>query len=522
MTEPTDNKAVKNTFTFKRFLKCIGIAIEWLFIILLGEMLIVGAILHISWKVFLLLFCLILLAFIPKCIRKYNYVPVILLLIICNIWVLTPDRDHTWMPFTFDAELAELESEHTIADEDNAAAIYHELIEKHEDTIFHPNLFDFNTYALDLRKAFSTENYPAISKMITDQQDTITALLKAAEYDKCHFAIPHDLAAVKAQHERLFIFKYLCRLLLNSANNDIGDGRFDKAITKQLAVLKIADHLYQQRALFDNSAAACIELMAFENINNFVIRHCADPADLDRIALHLKLTDEYFPGNWPAIYGSLKLLSKNMVGLLYEVHPDGRTRRSHNITPTLNRQFGTKMRISPFQMTIVKAGAIGHWFVLPSTPQAAGDVIDTAFDDFSPTQSSDLSMPPRPKLRLNYKHVTHRAAHYFAKWYYSIETQSRTRISAARASAILIALKRYHLDYQAYPDSLDQLAGLPAQALVDTANGCDFVYKPQGDSFILYSTGRNKIDDGGVKSPPLEFDDVRHWPPEMPTSPKLQ
>ena len=238
--------------------------------------------------------------------------------------------------------------------------------------------------------------------------------------------------------------------------------------------------------------------------------------------MHLKLTDEYFPANWNAIYASLNLLTKNMVAMLYEIHPDGRIRRSHTIAPTINRQFDAKMRISPFQMSIVKAGAIGHWLVLPPTPKAAADIIDTAFNHYSPTASADLSMPARPKLRLNFKHVTQRCAHYCGKWYYSIETQSKTSTSAARASTILIALKRYHLANQVYPDSLEQIEGLPALALIDTVNDRAFVYKKTGDDFLLYSTGRNKIDDGGTKMPALNFDDVRAWPPELPSPPSAK
>jgi len=522
MSEPTDNNTVKNTSRSGRFLKCFMVAIKWFFIFLFAEMLVVGVMLHISWKIFLLLFVLIFLALIPKRIRKYNYIPVIILLTACNIWILVPDRDHTWVPFTFDGELSELESKYNIPDEANAAAIYSSFIEKYMDTTLHPNLFDFETHSLDYNKAFSTENYPELSKMITDQQATIDTLLKAAEYDKCRFAIPDDLAAIKDQHQRLFVFKYLGRLLINSANNDIGDNRFDQAVAKQLAALKIADHLYQQRTLLDNSAAVCIEIMALGNMNNFVMQHCTDPDVMDRLAGHLKLTDEYFPNNWPDIYGSLNLVVKNMVAMLYEVHPDGRVRRSHSLVPTINRQFGAKMRISPFQMTIVKAGAIGHWFVLPSTPRRAGNVIDEAFEYFSPTSRDDMSMPSGPKLRLNYKYVTERGARYCAQWYYSIETQSKTVASANRASGILCAIRKYYLENNRYPESLDDLTGMDPVALIDASNDESFVYKLMEDSFLLYSTGRNKIDEGGIKIPCRDYDDVRHWPQEPPEEAKLQ
>ena len=147
MSKPTDNKGA-HKFTFKSFLKCLGKGIEWLFIILLAEMVIIGVMFHIPWKVLLLLFCLAALAFIPKRIRKYNYVPVIILVTVCNIWILVPDRDHTWIPFTFDDELAALESQYTITDEDNAAVIYQKIVDRYKDKIFHPNISDFKKYDL--------------------------------------------------------------------------------------------------------------------------------------------------------------------------------------------------------------------------------------------------------------------------------------------------------------------------------------------------------------------------------------
>jgi hypothetical protein len=522
MIEPTDNETVKNSFTFKRFLKCVGIALKWFLVILFVESLVVGFVLRIPWKIFFVFFCLTGLVFIPKRFRKYSYISVIILLVICNIWVLVPDKDRRWMPFRFDVEFAEFESKRIVPDQSNAAVIYRGLIDKYGDSMFHPSSFDFNDYNLDFNEPFSTENYPELSKMITDQQYTITTLLKAAEYDKCYFAIPNDLDSIKYQHRRLFVFKWLSNLLLHSANNDIGDNRFDQAITKQFALLKMADHLYQQRTLFDNSAAISIELMALENINRFIMQCCTDPAEVDRIASQLKLTDEYFPNNWPDIYDSLKLLGKNMVAMLYEVHPDGRIRRSHNIGTTVNRLLNAKMRISSFYMTIIKAGTVAHWFVLPSTPQTAAGIIDTAFDYYSPTSSADMSMPSRPKLHLNYKYFIRRNAYYCGKWYYAIETQSKTRISANRATTILCAIKKYHLKNNRFPESLDDLSEIDSMALTDSANGEAFVYRRTGDDFLLYSTGRNRIDENGMKMPILKMDDVRAWPPEPPEVLKLQ
>jgi hypothetical protein len=43
-------------------------------------------------------------------------------------------------------------------------------------------------------------------------------------------------------------------------------------------------------------------------------------------------------------------------------------------------------------------------------------------------------------------------------------------------------------------------------------------YRPDGDSFILYSVGENLIDDGGRTPAPADEDDadVVFWPPSAP------
>ena len=505
-----------NPFTIKSILKCIYIALELMCVAFLLELIIAGAILRIPIKLLSLWAILLLVStVVPRHFRKYFYLTFLAVLTCITVWTFNSDGDHTWQPSTFDAEMAAFHPDVDSA-APNAADIYQSLLDEYDGSVFHPNLYDFEDYGLTFTSLFPTESYPILAEMVRGQNDLISKLLQASQIDLCLFPLPVSTNAIDVQHRRIAIMKCWARQLLNSANNDLGDGFVEPAMQKQFAALKMADHLYQQRTVFDNSGAIYIELMAYENINSFIMNHCKDALQLDLITARIKLNDEYFPENWNYIYDSLKLVAKNMVGLVYETHPDGRTRRSQNIAPTLNTYFSAKMRISPYQMSIVKAGAVGHWFILPGTPYAAAGVIDRAFEEYSPAADLDNLEKAKPKFKMNYNYVCRQVAYYCSQFYYPIRTQSRRRENAGRSTRILLELKKYNLTYGTWPDDLDCLEGLDKAALVDTVNDLSFVYKPKEDSFILYSIGRNKEDDGSYSSPKYGFDDIRYWPEEKP------
>ena len=76
----------------------------------------------------------------------------------------------------------------------------------------------------------------------------------------------------------------------------------------------------------------------------------------------------------------------------------------------------------------------------------------------------------------------------------------------------MLNLVKYKHRFSAYPQSLDTLRSkLKVDVPVDPMSGKDFIYKRQGDGFLLYSIGANMRDDGGksVASPnEAEPDDI--------------
>ncbi|MHC4214266.1 MAG: hypothetical protein ACYSWP_12935 [Planctomycetota bacterium] len=71
--------------------------------------------------------------------------------------------------------------------------------------------------------------------------------------------------------------------------------------------------------------------------------------------------------------------------------------------------------------------------------------------------------------------------------------------SLYEASITVIALKRWRLEKDAYPDDLAQLVDSVylEKVPIDPFSDKPLVYRKNGDDFILYSVGRNFTDDGG-------------------------
>jgi len=83
------------------------------------------------------------------------------------------------------------------------------------------------------------------------------------------------------------------------------------------------------------------------------------------------------------------------------------------------------------------------------------------------------------------------------------------------STLVIIGLLRYSQDKGFYPESLEQLAkaGYIKEVPIDPWSDKALIYRKTGDNFILYSVGRNFVDDGG-KVIRTQEGQVRRWAEE--------
>jgi hypothetical protein len=74
----------------------------------------------------------------------------------------------------------------------------------------------------------------------------------------------------------------------------------------------------------------------------------------------------------------------------------------------------------------------------------------------------------------------------------------RRRESIFRLLQTDLAVRLYHHDHHTWPPSLDQLVPNYLSKLpIDPHSGRPFIYRPASDDFVLYSVGKDRIDNGG-------------------------
>ena len=97
--------------------------------------------------------------------------------------------------------------------------------------------------------------------------------------------------------------------------------------------------------------------------------------------------------------------------------------------------------------------------------------------------------------------------------YYRIHDIYLQKLAEQRGTRVIIALRRYKNKHGQWPESLEAIKDLvPVEILVDPINGGSFVYKLTEENFILYSKGKNNIDEGGRRSRESGADDWLIWP----------
>ena len=89
-----------------------------------------------------------------------------------------------------------------------------------------------------------------------------------------------------------------------------------------------------------------------------------------------------------------------------------------------------------------------------------------------------------------------------------LEQFDRAEAQAQNARQVM-ALKRYKQTHGQYPDTLQQLISGDFKALpIDPFNGEPYHYKKEGEGFLLYSIGPNRVDDGGISGSRMDGDYV--------------
>jgi len=489
------------------------------------------------WKVIALL--LIILAgctILPKETVKWFWLSVAVVVVSLIIWVFLPDENGGWRPYTFDEELAALQAKYAIPDSENAAITYNQLSQMYGDIVFPFDFFGEEVESLTRIEPWKSTEHPDVAGWIKDQQELISKLLNVSKVEKCRLPIKPDFPQLSKYHDLLLSMRQWAFLLVRAANNDIAEGRADAALEKCLCLNQMVDHIRQQPIILDTLFGFTIEELAAKKIKKFIITDKLTESHLTTVEKKLKAVKHDWCSDIPKFLEYDKLMLKDLLRFFYEVNPQGKTRISRNSMSIIKAQYRERFQrhLTYQQRKFSKAITIFFWFFMPSTPQKASKIIDNSFEKYyaMADPSFDWQKAPPPlfswpqfcrELRFNYPYFIGLIVDIHEKSLYQIHDLYLRQIASNRGRQIIIALKRYKNKTGHWPENLNEISSFAsAEIFIDPFNNDSFVYKLTEDNFLLYSRGKNNIDENGQYTTEWSFeyncykvkeDDWLIWPP---------
>jgi hypothetical protein len=552
-------KTPRKKCLFEKILDWIGLTILFLFVVGL-------IVLRAPWIVVAVLIAILLVnTVVSKPIRKWIWLTVAIILATFVIWVFLPDDNEGWRPYTFDEELATVEAKRSIPAEENAATIYNQLLKNYDPNSFDKDFFSYANIDLILSEFWTNNTYPEVTQWLKSNQNLIDQLMQASQKNKCCFPLAGDIDSLKlkppvdfedvtefwwSSEKRLTPMRRLGVLLTISANNDVAEGHIDQAIEKYIATIQIAKHLCQQPTPMDLLVGIGINLRGLEQINEFVVTGNATDEQIQLLDDALESIDYDWRTDLSQIFDRQKLMFKSfMCAMFYQINREGKVRLNRDPRSTLRAQFrfimvsgesGYKpMNPDSYgQAKLTKAMSVLCRAFVPSSPQKTSFVIDDIYKRYYLMADPEFNWQEEygkfslKSLRLNFRCLLVIMSRILEVGWPNINDRYLQAVTERRGSQLLIALRRYKNRTGHWPEKLETLnTKLPAELCIDPINNDSFEYRLTDDGFVLYSKGRNKIDEnceheGLVYMQPCcslhlstdlvedRADDILIWPPE--------
>jgi len=486
MTEQQQKK--KKAGLVRRVFKWIGLS----FLVLL---LIAAVFFQAPWKVITLL-AIVLAActVLPKPFRKWFWLSACAIVIALIIWVLLPEDNESWRPYTFDKELAKLETEYSIPDEENTAFAYDAIFENLDIDSNQPEFF-IKSKPSSKEGPWLSKDHPEIAEWLKGHQSTIEKLIQTSKNDKCRFLpISADLMSYSKYIEHLPKIRQSTFLLISASNNDLAEARIDAALDKYFCVIRMANHLYQQPVMIAFMVGFAIEHIAFEQLNRFVIEGQPSEKQVQLIANSIKGPKNNWGPDWQKIMDFEKLYVKNMLcGMVYQANSEGKTRLSRG---SLALTIGQSQQHFPAgnysRRKCAKLGLIYVWLYVPSAPEKIGRIVDESYAKYYAMAEPEYDWSKEPNYVRRLWKFNYRAGIKFLTGineptYYSVHERYFRNLTLRRGLWLLTAIKQYEIEHGTWPDNLNAIkSSVPANAFIDPANGNEFEYENHGERFSLF------------------------------------
>jgi len=512
-----------------------AIVLRWVWTGVLSILLLASIFYHAPWKVMGLIAVFLLAGTVlPRRRRRYFWAAVALTVLALTLWVFLPDDSKGWRPYVFEKETEAFLARYRVPAEENAALVYASLCRQWEaGDPNEPNL-PYDWYDKVRQGPWRSDEYPEIAAWLDYHKATVARLMEATRLERCFFEnnLRRWLLFPPSNLPHLAPMRQLAFLLEASANRDWAEQGLEAAVEKQLECLRFGEHLSSQPDTLHVLVGQAVESLALKQLNRAILDDAMDAIHLELAADAVASIRDDWRHTFEGILECDKLYTKNLFSRgMYQVNAAGRVRRSRdpwapiqnqmesvsesNEVPDGETQRDLRRAIYPgyWQKKAYKAWMIASWFASPSSPEnpeKVSEMIDKAYEKYTPMldPAYERHGEPQSVLSIFEDLVSQHSNRDFA---YAIESSTamqeetydgfhdsfRRTETARRGTCVMVALRRYKNTQGSWPRDLEAARAFGKNTLFVDAWDRPFVYRLDGDSFRLYSTGANGLDENG-------------------------
>lgn len=394
-----------------------------------------------------------------------------------------------------------------IPDERNAAVLYSQifelydkLYEEHKELL--QDIRNFNFYSSSFLEKMTSEQNDSARKLLLQPEfiNLFSLVEKATGIPECRFPLnygegPDTLLPHLSKFRRLAeLFALRTFLIAQQGNYDTAWQSFETSFAMGDA-LKSEPFVISQLVRFE------VDKIAISTLNEIFseIKEEITFKDYKELISYIDKKEKTLIDSWAAEIG---LLGGYAYGDIFH----GRYRRKENFIPFINDVSGT-IGIRMFWKIYP------NYFFLPIFKRDAAFYLDYK------TNVHELFDNPfyivQKQLR-EFDEEIERQNKYIVGGFLSdsslyprIHQRQSEYMAHMDILKIACALGIYRKENGHYPDELEQLIpGILKELPLAPFTGNNYLYRQENGGFIVYSTGPNQVDDGGVFDPTQRYDDI--------------
>jgi hypothetical protein len=194
---------------------------------------------------------------------------------------------------SFQEQLKAIDAAHAVPDRENAGPLYTELAWDSNSPSLDSSFLPPAVLSVTISRPWRSAEFPQMADWIKERQAIIDGLRKASDKSRCWFPVSDG---AWCNGKRSQVGYRWAHLLLEAANNDLGEGRTDAGLEKLVCLFRMAGHFVAQGNSGDYILGRGMASRGLERLGRLVILEGVSPDWLAKLETVLPSGEDRWAG----------------------------------------------------------------------------------------------------------------------------------------------------------------------------------------------------------------------------------